>query len=176
MIVGRGAVGSGPACDEIISLYEIIMWDHLILPSMEVLQRLTRKQLEVLGRVATLAGPGPGVPLNRLARSLGVSSPTALAHLSALERRGLVRRVRGKTDLSPRGRSTLGEYVRHHRVAEALFARAGLTAPQTCRAAREIDLALGHSTVDLLCRAAGHPVECPHGEPILPCVSDGRTR
>ncbi len=143
---------------------------------MEPLHELTRRQLDVLGRVGALAGAGRGVPLNRLARVLRVSSPTVLAHLTVLERRGLVTRARGKTDLSGKGRATLAEYVRHHRIAEALFARVGLTSPETCRAAREIDLALGHATVERLCRAAGHPTTCPHGAPIPPCAGDSGRR
>ncbi|MCI4373783.1 MAG: metal-dependent transcriptional regulator, partial [Thermoplasmata archaeon] len=70
-----------------------------------------------------------------------------------------------------RGRSTFIEYQRHHRVAETLFGNLGLAPEETCAAAREIDLAISHRTVEEVCRAQQHPVECPHGEPITPCRS-----
>lgn len=138
---------------------------------MEPLQRLTRKQLETLQRVGALASPEAGVPLNRLATSLGIRAPTALGHLVILEDLGLIARVRGKSRPTPRGQRTLREYVRHHRVAEMLFAEAGLSVAESCRAAREVDLALSHTVVENLCLSERHPAQCPHGEPIEPCAS-----
>lgn len=135
---------------------------------MEPLQRLTRRQLDVLERVRRVAGGPHGVALNALARSLGVAPPSALEHLRALESLGLVRRKSGKTWLTPRGDACLVEYRRHHRVAESLFGGAGLDARSACSAAREIDLALTHRTVDRLWVAQGRPSRCPHGEPIVP--------
>ncbi len=137
---------------------------------MEILQRLTRRQLDTLQLVARLDLGEPGVSLNRLARALGVRAPSALAHLDPLERLGLVRRHRGKSQVTPRGRDVLGEYLRHHRVAESLFARAGLSADATHVAALEVDLALSHRTVQEICESEGHPTVCPHGQPISPCV------
>ncbi len=86
-----------------------------------------------------------------------------------LEGLGLVTRYRGKTRLSARGQRTLSEYQRHHRVAETLFGNLGLTPSESCTAAREIDLAISHRTVEEVCRAEQHPTVCPHGEPITAC-------
>ncbi len=136
---------------------------------MEVLQRLTRRQLEALALVASGETADRGVPLNAVARGLKVSAPSALEHVGALETLGLVLRYRGKTRLTPRGRGVLDEYLRHHRIAEAMFGRLGLSPEASCRAAREVDLAVSHSTVERVCEAEGHPSTCPHGEPIPPC-------
>ncbi len=136
---------------------------------MEPLQQLTRKQLDTLQRVGRLATADRGVPLKQLARALRVRSPTALGHLTILESLHLVRRHRGKTRLTRYGAACLEEYVRHHRVAETLFAEAGLSPEDSCEAAREVDLAISHRTVDSLCQAESHPKVCPHGAPISPC-------
>lgn len=139
---------------------------------METLQRLTRRQLDALQATAMTETPERGASLIALARRLKVRSPSALEHLTPLEGLGLVDRYRGKTRLTVKGRACLLEYQRHHRVAELLFARAGFTADETCRAAKEIDLALDHATVERMCRGEGHPAACPHGEPIPPCGHD----
>ncbi|MCI4364917.1 MAG: metal-dependent transcriptional regulator [Thermoplasmata archaeon] len=136
---------------------------------METLQRLTRRQLVTLQSVGSLATGERGVPLKRLARSLHVQPPTALAHITVLEGLGLVARSRGKTQLSRRGVTTLREYVRHHRVAETLFSEAGLSPEEACVAAREVDLAISHAMVEKVCAVENHPVRCPHGAPIDPC-------
>jgi DtxR family transcriptional regulator, Mn-dependent transcriptional regulator len=136
---------------------------------MELLERLTRRQVDALRVVGTGERPDAGVALKEIASSLGVRSPSALAYLTTLEQRGLVLRYRGKTRLSPRGRFTLDEYRRHHRIAESMFSQLGLSPEDTCKAAREVDLAISHKTVERVCAAEGHPVECPHGEPITPC-------
>lgn len=139
------------------------------MPRAEPLQKLSRRQLEALSAVRRCEKPPKGAPLKAIAVTLGVSPPSALDHLTALEQLRLVERYRGKSRVTERGAACLAEYQRHHRVAESLFERAGLTPRETCFAAREIDLALSHDTVEQLCRAEGHPKVCPHGEPIGPC-------
>ncbi len=142
-------------------------------PSVETLQRLTRRQVDALRFVARRDLGGPGVSLNAVAQGLGVTAPSALALLGPLETNGLVVRFRGKSRLTPRGRNCLDEYLRHHRVAESLFARAGLPRDATHAAALEIDLALSHRTVQEICESEGHPSVCPHGRPIAPCSPTG---
>jgi Mn-dependent DtxR family transcriptional regulator len=141
---------------------------------METLQSLTRRQLDALQAVGAQETPDRGVPLKAIASTLHLTPPSALGHLTPLEGLGLVARYRGKSRLTEKGRSTLREYRRHHRVAETLFGQLGLAPAATCAAAREIDLAISHRTVEEVCRAQQHPATCPHGAPITPCHSTNR--
>jgi DtxR family Mn-dependent transcriptional regulator len=141
---------------------------------MEILQRLTRRQLDALQAVAGGDATGRGATLNSVAETLHVRPPSALEHLTQLEELGLVVRYRGKSRLTPRGGRTLEEYRRHHRIAEGLFSRMGLSAEETCKAAREVDRAISHRTIEQLCAAEGHPSRCPHGEPIPACKGSAR--
>ena len=136
---------------------------------METLQRLTRRQLDALQAISARETPERGASLKVVASTLKLSAPSALAHLTPLEELGLVDRYRGKSRLTEKGRGTLLEYRRHHRVAETLFGNLGLAPRASCVAAREIDLAISHRTVEEVCRAERHPTTCPHGEPIAPC-------
>ncbi len=136
---------------------------------MEALQRLTRRQVDALRAIRLAETSARGVPLKVTAAALHVRPPSALAHLTSLEELGLIVRRRGKSRLTPRGQTTLLEYQRHHRLVETLFGRLGLDPEATCAAAREIDLAISHRTVEAVCRAQQHPVSCPHGAPIGPC-------
>jgi DtxR family transcriptional regulator, Mn-dependent transcriptional regulator len=140
----------------------------------ETLQRLTRRQVDALRFVARQPAEGRGVSLNAVAQGLGVKPPSALALLGPLEELGLVQRYRGKSRVTRRGQTCLAEYLRHHRVAESLFAHAGLSAEATHTAALEVDLALSHRTVEEICAGAGHPSVCPHGQPIAPCSGPRR--
>jgi len=156
-----------------VSLYLIIRVSHkykISLPSfVETLQRLTHRQVEALRTIALRQSPARGASLKEIAASLRVRPSSALAHLGPLEQLGLISRFRGKSRLTGRGSACLEEYRRHHRVAESLLSRAGLSPEATCRAAREIDLALSHRTLQKICAAEGHPAVCPHGAPISPC-------
>ena len=113
---------------------------------METLQRLTRRQVDALRAIGSRETPEHGVSLKVTADFLKVTPPSALGHLTPLEEMGLISRYRGKSRLTPRGRSTLVEYQRHHRVAESLFGQLGLAPQDTCEAAREVDLAISHHT------------------------------
>ena len=139
---------------------------------METLQQLTHRQVEALRVIGSRQGDARGASLKVVASGLRVRPPSALAHLGPLEELGLITRYRGKSRLTRRGFACLEEYQRHHRVAESLFSRAGLSAEATCRAAREVDLALSHRTVESICAAEGHPSVCPHGARIPPCSTD----
>lgn len=134
-----------------------------------MLQQLTRRQVDALEAIGRYETVNAGVPLKLIAARLEVRAPSALAHVTPLEELGLVARRRGKSRLTLRGRSTLVEYRRHHRIAEGLFAQLGFSADEVCRAAHEVDLAISHRTIERLCRAEQHPSVCPHGEPIPPC-------
>jgi len=138
---------------------------------METLQQLTRRQIDALRSIGGQETPEHGVPLKSTAASLKVRPPSALGYLTPLEEMGLIERHRGKSRLTARGRNTLGEYQRHHRVAETIFGNLGLPPDETCAAAREIDLAISHRTVEEVCRAQQHPSACPHGQPISACSS-----
>jgi Mn-dependent DtxR family transcriptional regulator len=137
----------------------------------ETLQKLTRRQVETLQSIGAHETPERGASLKGIAASMHLSAPSALGHLTPLEGLGLVERYRGKSRLTSRGRQTLLEYQRHHRVAESLFGSLGLAPDETCAAAREIDLAISHRTVEEVCRAREHPSTCPHGAPIAACSS-----
>jgi Mn-dependent DtxR family transcriptional regulator len=136
---------------------------------MEPLQQLTRRQVDALRAIGGRETAARGISLKEIAVSLRVTPPSALGFLTPLEHMGLIARYRGKSRLTQRGRATLVEYQRHHRVAESLFSQLGLTPDATCVAAREVDLAISHHTVEQLCAAEGHPSLCPHGAPITPC-------
>jgi DtxR family Mn-dependent transcriptional regulator len=139
---------------------------------MELLERLTRRQVDAMRVILAYETPEKGVALSRVATGLKVSAPSALGHLTQLEGRELITRYRGKSRLTAKGRQLLVEYQRHHRVAENLFHGLGLSPEEVCRAAREVDLALSHRLVERVCGAEGHPSTCPHGEPIPPCSTD----
>ncbi len=143
---------------------------------METLQQLTRRQVDALRAIAVRESPERGVSLKLTAEALKVRPPSALGYLTPLEDMGLIVRHRGKSRLTSQGRTTLEEYQRHHRVAESLFGSLGLAPSETCHAAREIDLALSHRTVEEICRAQQHPAACPHGEPIAPCHAPNTPR
>ena len=143
---------------------------------MELLERLSRRQVEAMIAVRRGSIGEKGASLNFIAGELRVRPPSALDHLTVLERLHLVSRHRGKSRLTPRGETCLLEYHRHHRVAESLFQQLGLPAEATHTAALEVDLALSHRTVDQLCEAEGHPRECPHGDPIPPCGASSGER
>jgi len=142
----------------------------------ETLQQLTHRQVEALQVIGSRQSELRGASLKEVASGLRVRPPSALAHLGPLEDLGLIARFRGKSRLTRRGFSVLEEYRRHHRVAESLFARAGLSAEATCRAAREVDLSLSHRTVERICAAEGHPSVCPHGARIPPCSGEAQRR
>jgi DtxR family transcriptional regulator, Mn-dependent transcriptional regulator len=150
------------------------MYTSAVVPPMETLEQLTRRQVDALRLVAAKGAGERGLGLSALAEALGVRPPSALEHLGALEGLGLIERYRGKSRATRRGLACLEEYLRHHRVAESLFARAGLGADATHAAALEVDLALSHHTVQRICEGEGHPEVCPHGEPIAPCAPASR--
>jgi Mn-dependent DtxR family transcriptional regulator len=128
--------------------------------------RLTWRQLEALRAVYARGSGVRGVSLREVAAQLKIQPPSALAHLGRLEDLGLVRRSRGKSWVTRKGRRCLREYQRRHRVAETLLFQAGLPAEATHDAALEMDLALTPKTVNEVCSAEGHPSACPHGFPI----------
>ncbi|MCI4373784.1 MAG: hypothetical protein L3K02_09130, partial [Thermoplasmata archaeon] len=63
---------------------------------METLQRLTRRQVDTLRTIGSGETRERGVPLKVTAAVLKVRPPSALTHLTSLEKMGLIDRHRGK--------------------------------------------------------------------------------
>ena len=142
---------------------------------METLELLTKKQLQALQTIGSIATHSKGAPLSTIADKLRISPPSALELVRALETLGLVNRKSGKTKLTSSGCRCLEEYDRHHRIAENLFAKF-LDPEESHRAASEIDFSLSHETVERLYEAEGLPETCPHGKPISRSVYDTKEK
>ena len=139
---------------------------------MEVLQKITRKQLVVLQLVHDMPDSPKGISLKSIASRLKIRPPSALELIKTLESLGLVSRKSGKTRLSRSGIRCLEEYNRHHRIAEILFSHY-LGPEESHLAANAVDLSISHEVVDKICAAEGHPKVCPHGNQIPECGGEG---
>lgn len=128
---------------------------------------LSRREASYLVTMYRMSGASP-VRLKDVALYMGVRPPTALEALYRLSSRGLVvREARGRYKLSGEGLRLAEVLVRKHRVLETFLARAlGLCADEACRLASAFDCAVPMELVDRMCGALGHPLCCPHGNPI----------
>ncbi len=135
---------------------------------MEVLQRISRRQLLALRLIEKWQSSKGAMPLKDIAMSMGIKPPSALEILRPLESLGLIERISGKSKLSKAGEDCLIEYRRRHRLVEILLASV-LDEGKIHEAAIEIDMSVSKKTADSVCVAMGHPDTCPHGEDIAPC-------
>lgn len=124
---------------------------------MDMLQRLSRRELDTLQVILACETAVRGIALGSFASALKVTPPSALGRLTRLEELDLVTRHRGKPWLTARGQNTLVEYRRHHRIAKGMFSQRGPSPEGTYKAAHEVDLAISHTTVERLSVAEGHP-------------------
>lgn len=126
-----------------------------------------------LKTVSELAGPDMLTPISALAERLGVSAVSATEMVHRLQERGLIAHqpYRG-VSLTTAGRNVADEVVRRHRLWECfLFEQLGLPWDEV----HEYACRLEHATVPEVAAALdaflGHPVACPHGNPIARTAS-----
>lgn len=104
-----------------------------------------------------------------LAASLGVRPATVTEVLQTLDEKELLHYTpyRG-VQLTERGRQEAETLLRKHRILETLLADTlAYTPDQACQESYKLDYHASTRLIDAICRALGHPEECPCGKPIF---------
>lgn len=98
--------------------------------------------------------------------------------LTDLEREGLLRRIGEKLKLTPSGNEIAADVVRRHRLTEVLLSTVlGLNAERASEIGCMVEHDIRPEMVEAVCTLLGHPMHCPHGDPIPQgqCCLSGRT-
>jgi len=108
--------------------------------------------------------PRPG----RLAEWLGVSHPTVTVTVRKLEQAGWLRLADDHAvALSPEGEAAAAAVVRRHRLLERwLVENLGFDWAAADQEAAALAPATSEAVLERLDAALGHPVSCPHGNPV----------
>lgn len=104
----------------------------------------------------------------RLAQKLRVSRPTVSGLLRRMVRDGLVTLdSKKRVMLTERGRKLAESVVRRHRLAERLFSDVlGMGWYESHEGAHRFEHAISPEMEERLSAFLGHPITCPHGNPI----------
>jgi DtxR family Mn-dependent transcriptional regulator len=98
--------------------------------------------------------------------------------IDALERDGLISREGDRLNLTEEGMREAQDVLRRHRLTEALlFTVLGLNAQRASEVGCMLEHDIRSEMVDSVCTLLGHPLHCPHGDPIPPgpCCKERRT-
>jgi DtxR family transcriptional regulator, Mn-dependent transcriptional regulator len=129
---------------------------------------LTAAIQDYVREIYKLQADGGRATTSALARSLGVSAPSATAMVKKLAALGLVehRRYRG-AKLTPKGERVALEVIRHHRLLEQyLVETLGLPLDAVHAEADLLEHALSEELEAQIDRSLGFPTRDPHGDPI----------
>jgi DtxR family Mn-dependent transcriptional regulator len=129
---------------------------------------LTAAIQDYVREIYKLQAEGGRATTSALARSLGVSAPSATAMVKKLAALGLVehRRYRGAT-LTPKGERVALEVIRHHRLLEQYLVKTlGLPLDAVHAEADLLEHALSEELEAQIDRSLGFPTRDPHGDPI----------
>lgn len=130
----------------------------------------SRATEDYLKGIYGLASRGEPVTTGGLARSLGVSSPSASAMIKRLESEQFLERPQDSgLRLTAEGQAAALRVVRRHRLLETFLARVLDMAWDEVHAEAELlEHALSERLEERIDTALGHPTRDPHGDPIPP--------
>lgn len=130
----------------------------------------TRAVEDYLKNIYGLATRGEPVTTGALARSLGVSSPSASAMVKKLEAHRLLERPQDSgLRLTAEGRAAALRVVRRHRLLETFLARVlDMSWDEVHAEAELLEHALSDRLEERIDVVLGHPDRDPHGDPIPP--------
>jgi DtxR family Mn-dependent transcriptional regulator len=130
----------------------------------------TRATEDYLKSIYGLASRGEPVTTGALARSLGVSSPSASAMIKRLETEQFLERPQDSgLRLTAKGEDAALRVVRRHRLLETFLVRAlDMSWDEVHAEAELLEHALSERVEERIDAALGHPARDPHGDPIPP--------
>lgn len=131
---------------------------------------------EYLAEIYRLQEDSPTVSTTSLAERLAVSPPAVPRMLKRLQSAGYVKHVLYQgAQLTDLGREEALREIRRHRILERFLVDVmGFTWDEAHEHADELGQGLNDALVERMDAMTGHPVRCPHGEPIP--FSDGTER
>jgi DtxR family Mn-dependent transcriptional regulator len=123
---------------------------------------------EYLETIYNLTMEGEPVIGARLAEKFGVSRPTAMEAIRRLEADGHAVLDKNKhVSLTPEGRTLTEQILRRHRLAERLlFDVLGMDAVSAHEQAHTLEHGMSEEVAQRISERLGHPLTCPHGNPI----------
>ncbi|MDI3316239.1 MAG: metal-dependent transcriptional regulator [Bacillota bacterium] len=129
---------------------------------------MTSGSEEYLKAIYILEDEGTQVIAARVADFLGLSAPAVSETLHRLEREGYLRvGADHRIELTEEGRREAERVVRRHRLVERwLTDRLGLDWATADEEAGALEHAISPVVEEALDRHLGHPLTCPHGNPI----------
>lgn len=134
------------------------------------MEAMTPATENYLKTIYALTARGEGATTGRLAREMGVSSPSVSAMVKRLQGAHLVQQTDGRAlRLTDRGEQAALRVVRRHRLIETfLFTMLQVPWDEVDAEAELLEHALSDRLEDRIDSALGHPVRDPHGDPIPP--------
>ena len=135
---------------------------------------VTEEYLEAIYNMTMEGDPVIGA---RLADKFGVSRPTVTETVRRLVTDGYALQREDKTiELTPRGRELTEGVLRRHRLAERLlFDLLGMDWIAAHEQAHTLEHGMTEDLAQTISERLGHPLTCPHGNPIPGNASSGMT-
>jgi DtxR family Mn-dependent transcriptional regulator len=135
---------------------------------------VTEEYLEAIYNMTMEGDPVIGA---RLAEKFGVSRPTVTETVKRLVADGYaVQREDKSIELTPRGRELTEGVLRRHRLAERLlFDLLGMDWISAHEQAHTLEHGMTEELARTISERLGHPLTCPHGNPIPGNASSGMT-
>ncbi|MGC8557992.1 MAG: metal-dependent transcriptional regulator [Nitrososphaeria archaeon] len=127
--------------------------------------QVTKKERDYIVQIGQSADSFP-LRLSELARSLGVSEPSAFEMVEKLKRAGLVKAKGGMIILTVDGQKFYSEIMMAHRTLETLMVRFGIDPDFACSECSKIDYLIDHKVIAKLFEWLNFPDLCPHGKPV----------
>ena len=129
---------------------------------------------EYLGEIFRLERSPQGVTTSALAERLEVSPPAVVRMLRRLHEAGMLTHVPYQTvKLSSAGEREALRSIRRHRLLEVFLVKVmGFGWDEVHEESHGLQLTISDAFEDRMDEVAGHPITCPHGDPIP--TKDGR--
>ncbi|MCL4344537.1 MAG: metal-dependent transcriptional regulator [Nitrososphaerota archaeon] len=124
---------------------------------------ITKKERDYMVQIGQSTDKFP-MRLSELARSLGVSEPTAFEMIERLKKAGLVETKTGMIVLTKNGHEFYRKIIMAHRTLETLLFRFGIEPDLACKECSKIDYLVDQEVIIKLFGKLNAPELCPHGK------------
>ncbi len=132
-----------------------------------MLPSISRRELSYLLVIMNLSEESGKASISKIAKSIGVSPPSAYEEVNHLEKKSLVEKDVDGVTVTNEGRKAVSLLLSSHRIIETWLKNLGFTDEEACNLASQFDEYVPIQVVERLFDSLGKPSKCPpHGLPI----------